>query len=98
MIDNVTGKATRVDFRPVQLETMLAHHRERRLLGGYLVQQLIEAAKRLWPEFQIPDEPRTPLVGYPIVPRRIEDRASDEPFIPRWRKWISQVDDEDGGV
>lgn len=57
------------------------------MLIGYLLQQLLEAATRLWPDFQ-PE--RREMVGHPI-----EQRASDpegfEPWRPVWRR-----DREDG--
>ena len=69
---------------------------DRRLASGYLWAQLVEAAKRLWPDFET--EERKPLVGYPLQPRRVETKP-DVPFVPRWRRWLSkEVEDDDGGI
>lgn len=71
--------------------------RDRRLASGYLWMQLLEAAKRLWPEFE-PEVERKPLVGYPLPPRRVED-TTERPFRPRWRRWLDpEEDDDDGGL
>ena len=94
----MTGKATRVNFRPVRLDVMLRNARERRLLSGYLVAQLIEAAQRLWPDFATEPE-RIPLVGHPIEPPPASAPAP-VPFRPRWRRRLQDRTEEndDSGI
>lgn len=75
------------------------NRRDRPLLIGYLLSQLIEAAQKLWPEFE-PVIEREPLRSYPLA---IERRAVDHPvpFLPRWRRRLSHDEDddaEDGGI
>lgn len=92
-----------MDFHPVQLEMILATNlRDRTMMTGWLLAQLREAAVRLWPEFMPMDEigpPRRPVVGYPAPPRRVE-RRTDRPFMPRWRRRMTDpdYDDDDGGI
>ena len=72
--------------------------RDRRLASGYLWEQLLDAAKQLWPEFE-PETTRKPLVGYPLPPQRVkQDTAPERPFMPRWRRWITQEDEDDTGI
>jgi len=99
MIDNVTGKATRVNVRPMQLETILRTNTSRHMVAGWLVMQLGEAAKRLWPEFvpggdRVFDPGEDHLVGFPEPPMRAA-RDPRIPFVPRWRRWVTG--DDDGG-
>lgn len=85
MIDNTTGKAVRVDFRPLPLEMILrSNRRDAALLLGYLLEALLEAAKRLWPEF-VPLPKRTPLKQ---PGRREFDPMTDdlEKKLPVWRR------------
>ena len=78
----MTGKATRVDVRPLTVEGILrTNRRDRPLLVGYLLGQLLEAAGRLWPEF-VPE--RTALSAYPITLK--EEEGPSVPFVPRWRR------------
>ena len=98
MIDNVTGKATRVDVRPLKLEMMLkTTRRDRPLLIGYLLASLIEAAQRLWPEFVPIMEAREPLVSYPL--QHVASAGPNVPFLPRWRRRLEHRfgDDEEIG-
>ena len=94
----MTGKATRVNFRPVRLDVMLRNARERRLLSGYLVRQLIEAAQRLWPDFTTDVPERIPLVGHPIEPPPAP--IPTVPFRPRWRRRLQDRTEEndDSGI
>jgi len=93
----VTGKATRVNFRPLPLEMILrSNRRDRPLLVGYLLTQLTDAARRLWPEFEPEHNEHKPLTGYPLVPRRAQSQP-EGPFRPRWRRYLER-DDDDGGV
>lgn len=93
MIDNVTHKATRVDLWPVRLDVILHEPSHRRLLTGWLLGQLTNAALRLYPEFQ-PSE-RTLLLGHPIVPEVPDEK---QPFLPRWRRRLYSGYDDDGGI
>ena len=99
MIDNATGKATRVDVRPLKLEMMLkTNRRDRPLLIGYLLMSLIEAAQRLYPEFLPAAMERQPLGNYPLTVKQDAD-ARSVPFLPRWRRRLSTlIDDDDGGI
>lgn len=97
MIDNVTGKATRVDVRPLKLEMMLkTNRRDRPLLIGYLLISLVEAARRLWPEFLPASTERQPLTGYPL--QKHEPEGPTVPFLPRWRRRLQfRIEDDDDG-
>jgi pilus assembly protein Flp/PilA len=76
MIDTTTGKAVTVNFAPLDLEPILrSRRRDRSMLVGYLLESLVLAAQRLWPEFE-PRE-RRKLEPSPIQP-------ADEPAKP-WR-------------
>ena len=92
LIDNATGKATRVNVRPLTVEgIMRSALNDRRLASGYLWLQLVEAAKRLWPEFETES---SRIVGYPLPPRRVQEPTQDGPFVPRWRRWLDHKEDD----
>lgn len=96
LIDNVTGKATRVNMKPLRLDTILKTNlRDRRLLMGWLHMNLVEAARRLWPGFAVTEEHK-PLTGYPIQEHREE--PPDKPFLPVWRRHRLDDFDDEGGI
>jgi hypothetical protein len=102
MIDNVTHKAMRVDMYPVQLEVILRTNlRDRRMLTGWLFEQMVETAKRLWPDFIIEDE-EPPLVGFPLPPRRALPERRSTRFAPPWIRRLGRGgyddDEDDGGI
>lgn len=100
MVDNVTGESTPVNFHPVQLEVVLRTRRERGLMMGWVMTSLVEAAKRLWPEFQPLPEESKPMVGYALPPLRVEADPNG-PYMPRWRRRILDpdfYDDDNGGL
>lgn len=81
-----------MNVRPLTLEgIMRASFRDRRLATGYLWTQLLEAARRLWPEFG--NEPNEPLTAYPLPAKPAEP---ERPFIPVWRR--SREEDDDVGI
>lgn len=92
LIDNVTGKSTRVDVWPLRLDTILRPSKlDRSLDVGWLVMQLQEAATKLWPEFG-PVE-RKPLTGAPLKVE-ITDVGPNVQFMPRWRRRNNNTNDE----
>lgn len=96
LIDNVTGKATRVDVRPLTIEGILrTNRRDRPLLVGFLLVSLLAAARKLWPEFE--PETRLELSGYPLEIR--EKSGPSVPFMPRWRRHQTNTyEDDEGGI
>jgi hypothetical protein len=99
LIDNETGKATRVNVYPLRLDTTLRSGQlDRRLGVGWVMMQMVEAAKRLWPEF-MPDEEPPKLDGYPLLERH-PDEGPSVPFTPIWRRWRWNMDDDEdhGGI
>jgi hypothetical protein len=89
MIDNVTGRATRVNLWPTTLEIILRDRRiDRHLMLGYVMTQLLEAARRLWPEFEPEHSVREPIAGHPL--RRSTDEPQTRPFKPRWRRYLER--------
>ncbi len=85
LVDNETGAATGVDVWPMRVDVLIRPtRRSTRLVGGWLLMQLQEAAVRLYPEFiPIPTEMDKP----PFRPRW-RRRLAD----------IHYVEDDDGGI
>lgn len=82
VIDNVTGKATRVDVKPLTVEGILrTNRRDRPMLVGYLLMALLDAAHKLWPDF---DEERRALATHPLSERIAE--VPEVPFVPVWKR------------
>jgi Flp pilus assembly pilin Flp len=84
LIDETTGKATRVDFRPLPLEMILrSRRRDAPLLLGYLVESLLIAAQKLVPDFApFPRrEPPQPRREFDPMSEDLERRA-----FPVWRR------------
>lgn len=96
LIDNATGKATRVNVYPLRLDTTLkSSARGRQLAVGWLMMQLAAAAQKLWPEFDPEREP-VKLTGFPVLEQTVE--GPHVPFVPVWRRrgrW--NVDDDESG-
>ena len=86
LIDNQTGKATRVNFAPMTLEAILRSvRRDRPLLLGYLLEQLHTAALKLWPELgPLPERP--PLNPSPAIEPREGQEMTPQPWRPPWRR------------
>ncbi len=99
MIDNTTGKATRVNLWPMRLDVAIRPGpRSAQLVGGWIVSQLAEAAIRLWPEFADIKEP--PRRVEPLAVRAAE-AAKDSGtgrFVAPWRRRMMRVEDDDGGI
>lgn len=100
LIDNETKKAARVNVQPLRLDMMLqSNRRDRPLLIGYLLAQILEAARKLYPEFSPEPVERPPIKSYPVLPRTVE--GPSVPFLPRWRRRRFGTEDDyedDGGV
>jgi Flp pilus assembly pilin Flp len=86
LIDETTGKATRVDFRPLPLEMILrSRRRDAPLLLGYLVESLLIAAQKIVPDFA-PFPRREP--PKPIERREFDPMSGDleRRTFPVWRR------------
>jgi Flp pilus assembly pilin Flp len=80
----VSGKATRVNIKPLTVEGMMrTSRRDRPLLIGFLLNALIEAGQKLWPEFA-----PLPTLTSPSLPQRPQEQHPDAAHDgrPRWRR------------
>ncbi len=105
VVDNETGETVGAELWPVRLDTILLSGRSQRLVAGWVLSQIGEAAERLLPGFMdrairevVPQgavpQPISTHRKYDIVPMPVV-RPSD-PFVARWRRTI--VDEDDGGI
>jgi len=97
LIDNTTGKAIRVQFWPTRLDMVLgAGIRDRKMMAGWLLAQMVEATQRLAPDFVRTEEEKKPFVAPRIVP----EPPPPPPFRPRWHRRMTgtEVEDDDGGI
>ena len=98
LIDNETGQSAPVDIYPLRLDSILRSTINRQLSIGWLVMQIIEAAKTLGAS-EIPPE-RNRLTAYPIVALSPIPRPQQKPFLPVWRRRREDlsIEDDDGGI
>lgn len=98
MIDNETGKATRVNVWPMRLDVAIKPGSvpNTKLVSGWVMAQLTEAAVRLWSDFAVekPLPPRRSLIK-PVI-----SEPTQPPPMARWRRRAMHIDDydDDGGV
>ena len=88
----MTGKATRVDLWPMRLDVILRTSLfDSRTAIGWLVSQLTETVTRLAPDY----EPPKPVPARPPMAERRKVIEPDKPFMPRWRRRMTDIDYDD---